>query len=363
MVDGVRRTTAVLRQVGIGDDVRAGRDLADEPVAQRVGGGDLAGDPQPVHDGALVMALRVGEVPEVQGGMLGGIGSAQPHAAGGAGARHVRCHAHSVLRHGVAQTFGVDGERHLVEVEHQVGARLVLVAAQEQPGVGVHRGVGRQRARGLPEDHRLGVVQQVFPYAGQVGVHGDAQGAQVVGRADTGQHQQARGVDGSGAQQEFTLGAYGGRLAVGAAHGDAGRPPRLVGEESVGPGLQQEREVGPVQDGVEVGDGGGGAQVALRLVGQREESGAVREGFGVEIVDDGDVEGAGGRGDEVLGDRIAVGLRHRDDLGQQPLPVREDRRRVPPGTAPAHPVVEVLRQRQEADQRVVGGTAAEHAGT
>src|SRR5690606_34810840 len=69
VVDGVGDLAGVLAQLLVTGDVRSGGDLALEPVGQRFGLRDLAGDADAVDEGAAVVVVLVGEVAEVEGGL------------------------------------------------------------------------------------------------------------------------------------------------------------------------------------------------------------------------------------------------------------------------------------------------------
>jgi ABC-type spermidine/putrescine transport system permease subunit II len=82
VTEHVVHRTAVLRQRGVRGDVRTRCNLALDPVGERTFGGDLARDLQPVHDRLLVVAVLVGEVPEVAGRLDVGVFREQVQAAG-----------------------------------------------------------------------------------------------------------------------------------------------------------------------------------------------------------------------------------------------------------------------------------------
>ncbi len=123
MVNGVVYRPAIGREVGVAGDLRPGRDLALDPALERLGGGDLARDLEPVDDRLLVVSLLVGEVVEVERGL----------DPGSSESNHIRPTERergmfgvmqmTVLRHRVAEPFGVEREGQLVGVVHQVGPR------------------------------------------------------------------------------------------------------------------------------------------------------------------------------------------------------------------------------------------------
>jgi hypothetical protein len=61
------------------------------------------------------------------------------------------------------------------------------------------------------QDHE--VILEVLPDPRQVDAHRDALGAEVVGGADTGPHQDLRGLEGAGRDDDLALGAIRPRLA------------------------------------------------------------------------------------------------------------------------------------------------------
>jgi len=103
VVYGVCDAATVLGELFVGDDLRARRDFALDPV--REGGllGDLAGSLETGDNGGCVVALGVGEVAEVERGLDGGVGGGEVDAAAGAGTgdvgRHAECVDGGVVTH------------------------------------------------------------------------------------------------------------------------------------------------------------------------------------------------------------------------------------------------------------------------
>jgi hypothetical protein len=103
VVNSVSSSATVLRQLLVGGDFRARRNFALDPVAEGGLCGDLSGGFEAGDDGGGVVAFRVGEVAEVEGGLDGGVGGGEEEAAG-AGAGDVGGHAEGVDGGVVAET-------------------------------------------------------------------------------------------------------------------------------------------------------------------------------------------------------------------------------------------------------------------
>ena len=152
---------AVLAQLFVRRQRRARGDFALEPRAEGFRGGDLARGAQARDDGACVVALRVGEVFEVQGGLDGWVGAGEVELALGARAWDVGRHAEGVDGLVVAEARGVEAEGDLVAVHHHVGWFVGGAArsAEEDPRVAVHcRLVRWDGAVEFPDYDRFRVV-------------------------------------------------------------------------------------------------------------------------------------------------------------------------------------------------------------
>ena len=170
VVDGVMDGAAVRGQVVVARDVGPGATSRSIQSANGAGRGHLAGDLEPVDDRLLVVAVLVREVPEVERRLDVRVLREQVQPALGVRARDVRRHADApaVVRHLVAEPLRVVRERQLVGVVHQVGPVVDAEAVDEQRAVGVHGALGPHRLLQLPDDDRLGVVDQVLADARQV---------------------------------------------------------------------------------------------------------------------------------------------------------------------------------------------------
>ncbi len=206
----------------------------------------------------------------------------------------------------------------------------------------------------------------------QVGAHlraveddGDAEAVQVIGGADAGKLQKARGADGAGGEDDFGRGAVGGLGRL-----DADRPALLDDDpQDLLAGLHG--QVRAAEGGLQEGGGGGGA--AVPALGELVVAQAVL-GFSGEVAVAGDAE-LGPGGEEGLADRegragladaegavfpvvaVVVGVvRFRlAEVGQDILI-------APAGAAHLAPVVIVLRIAAGVELRVDRGAAADHLG-
>jgi hypothetical protein len=104
MVNRMCCPTSIFRQLLVCSDGRAGGNFALDPVAEGGLCGDLSGGFEAGDDGGGVVAFRVGEVAEVEGGFYCGVGGGEEEAAAGAGAGDVGGHAEGVDGGVVAET-------------------------------------------------------------------------------------------------------------------------------------------------------------------------------------------------------------------------------------------------------------------
>lgn len=96
--------TSVLAQLLVSLDLGARRDFALDPVLEGGLLGNLARGFEACDDGGSVVALGVGEVAEVEGGLDVGVGAGEVDLTAGAGAGDVGCHAEGVDGGFVAKT-------------------------------------------------------------------------------------------------------------------------------------------------------------------------------------------------------------------------------------------------------------------
>ena len=92
-------------------------------------------------------------------------------------------------------------------MEHQVGPLVGAEAVDEQRAVGVHRGPRRHRTDDLPEDDRLGMVDQVLADPRQVVLDLDPELRAGRRPRRFRQHQQPRRVDRARADDDLALAA------------------------------------------------------------------------------------------------------------------------------------------------------------
>lgn len=139
MVDRVCDLAAVVAEFLVGGYGGARRDFAFEPGGEGGLGRDVAGEAKARDNGFGVVAGRVSEVAEVEGGFDGRVGGGEVEAAFGFRAGDVGRHAEGVDGGGVAKPGGVEAEGDLVAVHHYVGdAGGVAGPGEEDAGVGVH---------------------------------------------------------------------------------------------------------------------------------------------------------------------------------------------------------------------------------
>ena len=200
---------SVLAQFFIRRQGWAGGDFALEPGAEGFCGGDFACGAQARDDGACVVAVRVGEVSEVQGWFDARVGAGEVELALGARARDVGRHAEGVDGFVVSETGGVEAEGDLVAVHHHVGWFVGGAgrAAEEDPRVAVHRCLVRwDRAVEFPDDDRFRVVQEVVADSRDRVDDGDAEGGELLRGTNTRVEEEARGVDCTGTENGFFAG-------------------------------------------------------------------------------------------------------------------------------------------------------------
>ena len=279
------------------------------------------------------------------------------------------------------------GEHHGREVELDVGRVDALARAPEAAGLG---DVGRQRAAALglqerdvllrlgrlerrrvvgeEDDPGVEVVLEVAADLGLVDQHVDPVAAELVARADAGEHQQLRRLVGAGAEDDLLRRLQRGRRAV--DDGLDARCARAVEQHAGHERHRDQRQVRARQRGVEVGHRGRAAHaVALRHLVAAD---AVLLA-GVEVLDLAEPGRRGGV-DEGVRERVH-GVRVRD--GQRPAGAVELRRAAlvvlgalevgqhvvpaPARVAEVAPLVVVAAVAADVDHRVQRGGAAEHA--
>ncbi len=242
---------------------------------------------------------------------------------------------------------------------HQVGPVVGAEAVHEQRAVGVHAALGPHRLLELPDDDRLGVVDQVLPHARQVGHDVDPESLEVLARPDAGVLQQARRVDRAGRDDDLLAG----RDAI----AGAGVAQHLDRRRAAAGGLDAHRAAtrsAPTgsarQRAVQVHDRRRRAHARGGVVSDVEEPGPVTVRARVPVRVRLHPEGRAARVDPVEQDRVAVGLGDQPVRAGDAVVVRVHLV-VRPALAPlGDPVVPVVRKRLEPDHRVVRGAPAEH---
>ncbi|PSR74455.1 hypothetical protein BD289DRAFT_217930 [Coniella lustricola] len=214
------------------------------------------------------------------------------------------------------------------------------------------------------------MILQVLADAGNVLDDGDVQLLQLVLGAQPRQQQQARGVDGAGAQDGLGAGVDGAARAVAQGQVDAGDGV-VVDVDARDPGVGQDGQVGAVllaaQDGVDVGDRGRGAVVVVGVVRDVEEADALGQGarlcdFLVVVGDDGDVHGVAAGEHPVLAQLVAVARVHGLDRVAQLVHEAHEVGERPAGGAERLPDLEVVLKGAERDEGVVRRAAAQDLG-
>lgn len=248
-----------------------------------------------------------------------------------------------------------------------VAVRIGRFAAEEDARVGIHGGlVRRDGLVELPDDDALRVVEQVLAHAGNVLDDGDAEGGELVLGAETGQEEQAGGVDCAGAEDGLAPWAEGALLPALQGQVDA-RDLVTLDVDLADPGVGKDGQVVALlvaaEDGVDVGDGGAASPAVVGVVRDGEEAdagleGAVGADLAVEVVDDGDVEGLGARVDPVEAELVAVVLVDGLDRVAQVVEHAGEGLEAPALAALGLPPLAVVLEGSEGNERVVRRAAA-----
>src|SRR5215217_588685 len=341
-------------------DVLASEHLAGAPLGEGARGVQFASlldaEQEPLHIRVLAEVVRVYQ----RCGHRVGAREPDPSAAAGDGGEP----------EGVTVGRGLKMwrvERNVDEHELHVGADERWVAAPQHRGLGVVGGAWRYLTFRLEDEAEQGVVVEVLPDAGQLVDHIDPDFAEVFGRADPGEEQKLRRIDGAGRDDHFSFGRRG-LDASGSLILDPGAALAVEGQPS-GVGVGVYREVRPVDGGVQVG--GCGALALAVSDGQLVPARTLLH-RAVEVV--------GGRVAEFLG-RVEEDLRERVRVlcylgahgatgppvlgvpafdGLHLLEVWQDALVVPAGRADGGPAVEVVAVAAQVDHRVDGARPTEN---
>lgn len=374
VVHGVGHTTAVLGQLLVGLHLGTRGDLALDPLLEGRLLGDLTGGLETGHNGGGVVALGIGEVAEVQGGLDGGVGGGQEETTTGTGAGNVGGHAEGVHDLVVAETSSVEGEGDLVAMHHHIGDLAVeaggvgQLATEEDSGIRVHGGlVLGNGAVELPYDDTLGVVEQVLTDTGEIFHDGDAESGQVLAGTQTGEHHQTGSVDGSSAQNGLLLGAEGALLSRLQSDVDTGHGVTLnvdLGNPSVGKDSQVRTLLVTTENRVNVGDGGTASAAIVGVVGDVEEANTLGQFTGVadvvvEVLNDGNVHSTGASLDPVLAKLVTVTGVHGLNGVAQVINDTGEGLKVPALAALGHPVAAIILEGTERDESVVAGATTQ----
>ena len=218
------------------------------------------------------------------------------------------------------------------------------------------------------------MVVEVRADAGGVDEDVDRELLQVLAGADAREHEQLRGVDRAGAEDDLAAGDDGGvREQVRRQVVDADRAALLVEEHLAGPAVRADLEVRPaVDDRVQIGVRRRhprvvGARVDLeparavghrvtRVEGRRRQAGLRRR------LEDGHAAGVLGRDRADVHRPVAAVVVAGGIVGLQALDERPALVRAPARVAHRGPLVEILARRPEGDARVVRRAPAQHLG-
>ena len=212
MIDGFRLAPDEVGVLGIGGDPALGEYRCAAERRERCLIENLARQPRGLDHHLQVVAFRVAEVIGVDRDRLRRVGrvQAQPAAAARmqvAGMQGIAVAGQAMAAVVVEQrghevelqvAAGVDGEAAAHETAglgHVGAARSVAMAQPAQAGGQFVEVVVAELARVAVERADVQVILQVGADVGHVGDHRDAVPAQMVGRAEPGQHQQLRRVD------------------------------------------------------------------------------------------------------------------------------------------------------------------------
>ena len=258
MVDGVVGAGDVVGDLLVGLDVLAGEQLLAGPFGHGVLGDDLAGLLDAGDHDAHVMAFRIGEVSGVDLRLVTEVLRTQAHGAARLRMSDIRSEAEGVLRGLVALTQGVHIEGHRTVVHHQVRTVEPVLGGGEDADLPPLGGILDHRLLGLPRDDALRVIAQVLADSRRIHASFDADLGEVGLRADAREHEQLRGVDRAGGDDDFLLRLDPVGLAEGIVDHEHGRAVVVLVElEFLGLGVGEDREVLTVEDRVEVGHRGG----------------------------------------------------------------------------------------------------------
>ena len=374
MVDGVVGAGDVVGDLLVGLDVLAWEQLLASPFGHSVLRHDLAGLLDAGDHDLHVMALRIGEVAGIDLRLVTEVLRAQTHGAARLRMSDIRGEAEGVLRGLVALTQGVHIEGHRTVVHHQVGTVEPVLGGGEDADLPPLGGILDHRLLGLPRDDAFRVIAQVLADSRRIHAGLDADLGEVVLRADAREHEQLRGVDRAGGDDDFLLRLDPVGLAEGVVDHEHGRAVVVLVElEFLGLSVGEDCEVLTVKDRVEVGHRGG-RPGAVVLAVDLEEVRTVDDGLTlVELhardagllagVEERDTTGID-RGHIHQTDGAVMAVVVAGQLIVLELLVQaEGVLRTPSGRAVLlFPLVEILTRSPEGDARVVGGAAAEHLG-
>ena len=120
VIDGVRRPTGIFRQILVILNGKPGSELSLDPRSQCRLLSDLASQLDPSQHDALVAAIWVGKVTEIDKRRNEGVSRPQPHYTLALGMGDVRRQTKRILGSRVAERHGVDVKGNGPEMIHQV---------------------------------------------------------------------------------------------------------------------------------------------------------------------------------------------------------------------------------------------------
>ena len=204
MVERIRRPADEVVAARFARPGRSGIDLLRPPVVERFCRADFARDLDALRQHreivgfAQIVRIDDRRSPRIAGGEPDGAAAARPQVAG-----------HQDIGRRGKRSDGRPHERHRQAHDENLGALAGRRVRYVEQRVAVIVVRGRDRAaRLVGHAGQQQVILEMAADIGQVGDAGESQRAQLVGRADARQHQQARRIDRPGTEQHVALGSH-----------------------------------------------------------------------------------------------------------------------------------------------------------